>query len=624
MMRRPRSSTTCSLLAGAVGLLVAMLALSPVAAQSTGEKFARLPIRSDGPKSLDPAKGSTSYDNQVVCQIYETLLQYKYLVRPDSVTSYEDVSEPLLLAEMPKVSDEADGKQVWKFKLRDDVFFHDDACFPGGKGRKLATDDVFYSWKRLADPKYEYENYWLLQDTILGLDEFKEKFATRQPSKSEPNPPPPPPFDYAAPVEGFRKVSDTEFEVILKKSVVRFGWVISMFQTSIVAREAVEKYGDTLGKHPVGTGPFILKNESDWKPGQNMILHRNPNYRTELYPSEATPKEKEQGLLASAGQKLPLLDRIELTFYTPDPVMWQDFQDRKIALVQVPAEYFEKAFVKRTKRLTKEYSDNGIQAEAVPLLDFIFRGFNMEDPILGGYDEKRTKIRQAISLAVDLDEHNDTFYNGINVVYDGPIPPPLDGFPKNGKAPNSFRGPNLRKARELLAEAGYPEGRGLPEIEYYTSKGSNQAEQTQAEIRQLARIGIRLNPKMVDFSELIEAINQKKAQMFGFAWGSDYPDPENNLALFYSRNKAPGANHYNYDRPEFDKLYEQIIVMKPGPERTRIIEQMRDMVIADVPFVGSMARTRFYLAHPFLKNFKPSEDFYNWFKYLDVDASAPR
>jgi len=112
--------------------------------------------------------------------------------------------------------------------------------------------------------------------------------------------------------------------------------------------------------------------------------------------------------------------------------------------------------------------------------------------------------------------------------------------------------------------------------------------------------------------------------MFGFAWGSDYPDPENNLALFYSKNKAPGANHYNYDRPEFDKLYEQIIVMKPGAERTKIIEQMRDMVIADVPFVGSMARTRFYLAHPYLKNFKPSEDFYNWFKYLDVDASAPR
>jgi ABC-type transport system substrate-binding protein len=615
MVRQTRWGVQRVLAALAVGLLAVGLC-ADARAQSSAEKVAKLPIRSDGPKSLDPAKGSTTYDNQVVCQIYETLLQYKYLVRPESVTSYEDVSEPLLLAEMPKVSDGADGQQVWKFKLRDDVFFHDDPCFPGGKGRKLVSDDVFYSWRRLADPQYEYENYWLIQDTILGLDEYKEAQSELVKSGK--------PFDYAAPVAGFRKISDTEFEVILKKPVVRFGWVISMFQTSIVAREAVERYGDTLGKHPVGTGPFILRNEGDWKPGQSMVLHRNPNFRDEFYPSEATPREKEQGLLAAAGQKLPLLDRLELTFYTPDPVMWQDFQDRKIAYVQVPAEYFEKAFVKRTKRLTKEYTDKGIQAEAVPLLDFIFRGFNMEDPILGGYDEKRTKIRQAISLAVDLDEHNDTFYNGINVVYDGPIPPPLDGFPKNGKAPISFRGPNLRKARELLAEAGYPEGRGLPEIEYYTSKGSNQAEQTQAEIRQLARIGIRLNPKMVDFSELIEAINQKKGQMFGFAWGSDYPDPENNLALFYSKNKAPGANHYNYDRPEFDKLYEQIIVMMPGTERTKIIEQMRDMIIADVPFVGSMARTRFYLAHPFLKNFKPSEDFYNWFKYLDVDASAPR
>lgn len=578
-----------------------------------GEKFARLPIRADGPKSLDPAKGSTTYDNQVICQIYETLLQIKYLVRPESVKSYDEISEPLLCAEMPAVTDQPDGTQIWKFKLRDDVFFHDDPCFPGGKGRKLVSDDVFFSWKRLADPQYEYENYWLIQDTILGLDEYKESQAALVKAGK--------PFDYAAPVEGFRKVSDTEFEVVLKKPVVRFGWVISMFQTSIVAREAVERYGDTLGKHPVGTGPFILKNESDWKPGQNMILHRNPTYRTELYPDEATAKEKEQGLLAAAGKKLPFLDRIELVFYTPDPVMWQDFQDRKIAYTQVPAEYFEKAFVKRTQKLNSEYAGKGIQAEAVPLLDFIFRGFNMEDPLLGGYDEKRTKLRQAIALAFDPDEQNDVFYNGINIVYDGPIPPPLDGFPKNGKVEGAFRGPNLRKARQLLAEAGYPEGKGLPEIEYYTSKGGNQAEQTQAEIRMLARIGVKLNPKLVDFSELIEAINQKKAQMFGFAWGTDYPDPENNLALFYSKNKAPGANHYNYDRPEFDKKYEQIIVMKPGPERTKIIEEMRDMVIRDVPFVGSMARTRFYLAHPFLKNFKPSEDFYNWFKYLDVEAA---
>lgn len=600
-----------------LAIAACMLSLaSPAAAQSSAEKFARFPIRADGPKSLDPAKGSTTYDNHVICQMYETLLQYKYLVRPEAVRSYEEVCEPLLLVEMPKVTDEADGTQVWKFKLRDDVYFHDDACFPGGKGRKLVSDDVFYSWKRLADPAYEYENYWLIQDTILGLDEYKDSQSALVKQGK--------PFDYAAPVEGFRKVSDTEFEVILKKPVVRFGWVISMFQTSVVAREAVEKYGDTLGKHPVGTGPFILTREEDWKPGQNMILHRNPAFRTELYPTEATPAEKEQGLLAPAGQKLPFLDRIELVFYTPDPVMWQDFQDRKLAFTQVPAEYFEKAFVKRTKKLNSEFADKGIQSEPVFLLDFIFRGFNMEDPLLGGYDEKRTKLRQAIALAFDNDEQNDMFYNGINIVYDGPIPPPLDGYPKNGRAPNSFRGPNLRKARQLMVEAGYPEGRGLPEIDYYTSKGGNQAEQTQAEIRQLAKIGVRLNPKMVDFSELIEAINQKKAQMFGFAWGTDYPDPENNLALFYSKNKAPGANHYNYDRPEFDKLYEQIIVMKPGPERTKIIEEMRDMVIADVPFVGSMARTRFYLAHPFLKNFKPSEDFYNWFKYLDVDAAMSR
>src|SRR5205085_351670 len=139
--------------------------------------------------------------------------------------------------------------------------------------------------------------------------------------------------------------------------------------------------------------------------------------------------------------------------------------------------------------------------------DFIFRGFNMEDPIFGGYDEKHKKLRQAISLAFDQDEMNDSFYNGTNIVYDGPIPPYLHGFPKNGKAPVSYNGPDLPRARRLLAEAGYPNGKGLPALLYLTSRGGNQEEQTQAELQFTKSIGVRLNPRLVDFSELIESIN---------------------------------------------------------------------------------------------------------------------
>ncbi len=587
----------------------------PARAQSADapRKVIQLPIRTDGPKSLDPVKGSTVYDNQACCQVYETLLEYHYFKEPLEL-------KPLLLESMPTKVDNADGTRTWSFKLRDDVFFQDNACFPGGKGRKLVTDDVFYSWKRLADPAYEFENWWLLENTILGFDEFKaEQLKKHDEQKGSFK------FDYDAPVAGFRKINDREFQVVLKKPRYQFLYVLSQFQTSIVPREAVEKYGNEFTTNPVGTGPFVVK-PGQWRPAEFMNFDRNPTYRDDRYPSDGFSKrDKELGFDKAAGKRLPLVDRVEITFYVPDPPMWLDFQSGKIGYTQVPAEYFEQAFVLRTRQLRDEYKQRGVVDHALPLLDFIFRGFNMEDPVVGGYTPEKRALRQALSLAVDLDEMNTKFYNGINIVYDGPIPPRLDGHPEDHEAPVSYRGPDIDRAKELLAQAGYPGGKDKNGnqlvLDYYTSRGGNNAQQVQAEQRMFDAIGVKLNARMVDFSELIEAINKKKAQMFGFAWGSDYPDAENNLALFYSKNKAPGANHYNYDRPEYDALYERIRVMEPGPDRTKIYEQMRDMIVEDAPYIGSMARTRYYLVNPWLKNLKPSEDFYNWFKYLDVDDS---
>ena len=140
--------------------------------------------------------------------------------------------------------------------------------------------------------------------------------------------------------------------------------------------------------------------------------------------------------------------------------------------------------------------------------------------------------------------------------------------------------------------------------------------------RQLAAIGVEINPILLEFPQLIAAIDERRAPIFSFAWGSDYPDGENNLALFYGPNESPGSNHYNYGNPEYDELYERIRTMEPSPERTVLYERMRDMVLDDAAYVGSMARTRNYLGTERLENFKPSEDFWNWPKYLTI-ASDP-
>lgn len=600
---RPSPLRAGGLLAAGLALLAqgtTALAAHPVGSQDQAKVFHQ-PIRSAGPGSMDPVRGSTVYDNQAVSMVYETLLQYSYLKRPLQL-------EPLLLEEMPKAEMRDDG-MTYTFKLREGIRFQDDPCFEGGKGRELVAEDVFYSWKRMADEDNEPKSWWLYKDTIVGFDAYREAQNAAET------------FDYDAPVEGMRVIDDHTFQVVLKQPVMRFLYILAMFQTSVVPREAVEEYGTRFSRHPVGTGPFRMK-EGDWVTSSSMTFTKNPTFADQFYPKEWMPEDEERGLHLDAGKKLPLVDKVEISFFVQDQPMWLEFESGNLDFAQIPAENYKEAINKRKKTLRPEFERRSITYVPVPLLDFIFRGFNMEDELLGGFSERATNLRRAFALAIDLDEFNDTFYEDQNIVYDGMIPPGLDGHPEDHSVDGAYRGPDLDRARRLLAEAGFPGGQGLPVIDYYTSLAANSQEQSEMMKRQLGEIGVRLNVRLLEFPQLIEAVNTKKAPFFSFAWSSDYPDGENNLALFYGPNESPGSNHFNYKNPEFDALYEKILTMRPSSERTEIYEKMRDMVLEDVPYVGSMARTRNYLIHPWLKNFKPTEDFYNWPKYLNVDVAA--
>ena len=571
------------------------------------EKVGHFPMRSEGPKTLDPVRGSTQYDNLCCGQIIDTLVQYKYLKRPFEL-------EPLLLTEMPTTEDDL----TWKFTLRDDVYFHDSTCFPGGKGRKLVSSDVFYSWKRMSDSTIGSKCWWLMRDTVVGFDEYREQQLKKVEGKPGEH------FDYFADVEGFKVVNDQEFTVTLKKPSARFLWVLAMFQTGIIPHEGLETFGSRFGLHPVGTGPYTLS-EGDWEFGLKMILRRNPNFRDEFFPEEHMPEDEAHGLHLGAGKKLPILDRINVTFIEQDQPMWLHFRAKDFDYGQVPDENMPQVFSKRSvegKRtivMKQIWRDQGIRYQPVPLMDFIFIGFNMEDELVGGNSEKNTKLRQAISSALDWDERNQTFYFGLNVVYDGVIPPLLEGHPPDGQSDASFRGPNLERARQLMAEAGYPNGEGLPVIDYFVSQGRNNREQSEMLKRQLAAIGVRVKCNLVDFPTLMQTVDDRKAAIFSFAWGSDYPDGENNLALFYGPNESPGSNHFNFKNTEYDKMYEQIVGMQPSPERTKLYERMQDILLQNCPYIGSMARTRHFVIHERMKYFKPVETFHNWYKYVDVE-----
>lgn len=586
-------------------LVAGVFVATPVEAQN---KVLRVPMTTSGPGTLDPVSGSTTYDNRAASCVYETLLDYKYLMRPLQL-------EPLLLETMPDVSDDG---LTWKFTLSKGTMFHDDACFAGGKGREMVASDVIYSWRRLADPKYVYKSWWLVDGLIKGFNEYKDEQAVLVRDGAK--------FDYSATIEGFEIVNDYEFVVRLNVPNQQFIWRLAMFQLAIVPHEAVEKYGTKFAAHPVGTGPFVLRKESDWKRNASIKFYKNPNYREAYYPSEWMPEDEEFGLHEAAGQRVPFVDQVEMHFFVESQPAWLEFKSGRMDFTTVPQFGFEEAFSQRTKELKRGWTRKGIRMVKVPLLDFIFRAFNMEDEFLGGYTDEKRALRQAFNLAMDWDEMNEAFYFGMALPYDGPIPPAMAGHPytEDHRAPYSTRGADYARAREKLREAGYEiddDGKviGLPVIDLYTSTGAESERIVGLMQRNLAEVGIRLNPRHLNFSVLIDHVDQRRAPFFSFAWSSDYPDAENNLALFYSKNASPGANHSNYSNPEYDRLYVQIQTMPDGPERTAIYEQMRDMLIKDAPFCGSLARTRVYLIQPWTKNFKPTESFFTYFKYLDVD-----
>jgi ABC-type transport system substrate-binding protein len=589
-----------------LALVLGMVACSPAqTCFAQNEIVLRLPMSTAGPNSLDPVRGSTLYENTASVYVYETLLEYEYLTRPFKL-------KPLLLEKMPEVS--SDGK-TFTFQLRDDIYFHDDPCFENGKGRKLVTDDVFYSLKRMADLGNQPKSWWLMQDTIEGFDQYRQ----RQNAAES--------FDYAAPVSGMKKIDDRNFQIVLNKPFYRFIYTLAMFQTSVLPKEAVDFYGDRLSRHPVGTGPFLLEH---WETGVQMVYRRNPNYRDVRYPADPGlnadgsppypdyPQDKALGLYEDAGQRLPLADRVVLTMFPKAQPSWLKFLNQELDFTGVPAENFEQAFIKRKRTLRQSFVKQGIRTVALPQLDMIYNGFNMEDPDFGGYTDQKKWVRQAISLAVDLDELNDAFYEGINLIYDGPIPNGLDGHPEGHTAEVNYRGPNLQKARELLKRAGHPNGEGLPKLVYFTSQNPQSVEMAYMTARNLKKIGITMEVNAVDFSELSEKLREKGAPFFGLAWGSDYPDAENNLQLYYGPFKSPMSNNFNYDRPQYNQLYDEIRVMQPSPQRTAKYIKMRNMIIEDVPMIGSMARTQYYLIHDRLKNFKPERTFSNWVKYLTI------
>ena len=537
-------------------------------------------------KGLDPVNAGDTYSAGEIARVYEGLLEYHYLKRPFEL-------QPNLAEAMPTVSDDG---LTYTFKIKKGVMFHDNKCFPGGKGRELKASDFVYSIKRMADQKNNSTGWWLLDNRIVGLNEWRDKYKGKN-------------SNYADKIEGIQALDDYTLQFKLKSQYPQFLYSLAMVYTFAVPHEAVKHYGEEFINNPVGTGAFMT---GTYTQSNTIEYVKNPNFRDVYYPKEGNAEDKAAGLLANAGKKLPFVDKIKVSIQTEASTRWLSFENGNLDYSEIPKDNFEQVVIPG-KGITDVYAKKGISLEITPDLDITYIAFNHDDPLF----KNNVKLRQAMSVAYDHVKANKLFYNNTAVLAQGIIPPGIPGYDKNYKSP--YAQYNIAKAKKLLAEAGFPEGKGLPAISYETTSTTVSRQMSEFFAKSMKDIGIKINVSTNTWPQLTKKVKGRKAQMFGMAWLGDYPDAENFLQLLWGVNSAPGPNGANYNNEEFNKKFVKAKNMQPGPERAAIYKELNQFVSEQVPLIYGVHRTTFVTKHSWFKNYKYSTFNHGHAKYYDVD-----
>lgn len=608
------------------------------------------------PKHLDPAQSYTSDEAIFTRQVYEPPLQYHYLKRP-----YELI--PLTAAEIPQARIVEKGGvtySVYDIRIKHGIRFQPHPGFvaenlslnpqktknlkspydlPLGT-RELTADDYIYEIKRLAHPRLHSPIFGLMSEYIVGLKAYAEKLkAADKPGEW---------LDLRGhDIEGVTRLDDHAYRIMLKGRYPQFVYWLAMPFFAPIPWEAdkffsqpgMEEKNFSLNWWPVGTGPFML---SENNPNARMVLARNPNFRGEPYPSKGEPGDAERGLLADAGKTMPFVDKAVYTREKEAIPLWNKFLQGYYDASSIGSETFDQAVrvsLDGEAGLSPEMEARGIRLDATIAPSIFYLGANWLDPVVGGNSERARKLRQALAIAVDWEEHLSIFYNGRGVPSQSPLAPGIFGFRQGQQSINpvthewrdgkAVRRP-IEAAKKLLAEAGYPDGRdaktGQPLVLYLdtTQRGPGDKSVIDWWRKQFAKLSIQFEPRQTDWNRFQEKLRKGSTQLFIVGWSADYPDPENFMFLLHgpqSRAKHGGENASNYENPQFDALFERMRSMPNGPERQQVIDQMTEIFRRDAPWIGGFHPKNFGLFQSWLGNAKVNEISDNKLKYLKVEAA---
>lgn len=630
---------------------------------------------SERPKHLDPVQSYSENEYVLIANIYQPPLQYHYFKRPYELVPFAATEVPraqLFDENGRRLPDSADAKLVaysdYLIRIRPGILYqphpalaqdaqgryvyldlkpgelsgiHAIGDFKVTGTRELVAADYVHQIKRLAHPRLHSPIMQLMGEYIVGLKELAAELARADKAMAKGGFLDLTRFDLA----GAQALDRYTYRIRVRGKYPQFVYWLAMPFFAPVPPESDRFYAQpgmaerniSLDWFPVGTGPYMLTVNN---PNRQMVLERNPNYQGEVYPSEGEPGDAEAGLLGDAGKPLPFIDRVVFALEKEQIPYWNKFLQGYYDASGIASDTFDQA-VQFTGQgdvtLSEEMQARGIRLQTSVATSVFYLGFNMLDPVVGGYGERARKLRHAISIAIDQEEMISIFRNGRGIAAQGPIPPGIFSYREGEDGINPYvydwvdgapRRKSVEYARKLLAEAGYPHGRnaktGEPLLLHLDTTGTGPDAKSRLDwyAKQFEKIGVQLAVRPTDWNRFQEKIRKGNVQMYFLGWNADYPDPENFLFLLHgaqSKVKTSGENASNYENPEFDRLFERMKNMYNGPERQAIIDRMVEIARRDAPWVWSLFPKDYTLHHAWVRNRKPNQMANNGLKYQRID-----
>ena len=591
---------------------------------------------SEVPKTLDPAVSYTTSEHVITGNVYDTLLEYHYLDRPFRLI-------PGLAENIPEPEALADGGQRYRFRLREGVRFHDDPCFalsaPGQRSREVVAEDFAFQFARLADPAINSPVASSFVQ-VKGFQDFAKRLAelrkadpafTRQTAREQ--------YAKAGGIAGVIAASKRDLDIVLAEPNAQILYWFAMAFTTPIAWEAVAYYDgregrDNFADHVVGTGPFRL---AVYDKQLRYVLEKNPTWyglRADAanapgvaFPSTIAPEDVAEKRIdpAYAGRRMPFLDRVNFTREREGIPRFNKFLQGYYDDGGIIKESFDA--IVQGDRLSPEMAQRGMRLDREVEPTIYYLGFNMNDPMLGSKGgDKARKLRQAMSLAVDAQTFLQLFLNGRGVPAQSPLPPGLFGYDATYR--NPFRQPDVGKARQLLAEAGYANGidpaTNAP-LKLTFDIGNTTAQsllETEFLVGAWRNLGLNVEIAATTYNQFQDKVRRGAYQIFRWGWVADYPDPENFLFLLECSNaqaKSNGPNTANFCNDGFDSRYRAMKDLPNTQARAKLVKEMLGILEAERPWIELFHVETFTLSHAWLINSKPMGLSYPAYKYKDVD-----